>query len=129
MERYWCLRWLLQHATESTNATVLRENLVRLEEVPLVLRVNSLPALDRGARVTLEIGRIDLLDADIHANYRATLAGHGEIDASDDDELAEDAARIGAEEVTESAPPLGADAELAGNEASASALGTTSGAE
>jgi exoribonuclease-2 len=130
MERYWCLRWLVQHGTESANAMVLRENLVRLEELPLVLRVNSLPALDRGARVTLDIGRIDLLDADIHANYRATLAEHGEVDAADDDEAAEDAARIGAEEVTENTPaPTGADGELAGNEASASALGATSGAE
>src|SRR5690606_18838492 len=130
MERYWCLRWLMQHGTESATAVVLRENLVRLEELPLVLRVNSLPPLDRGARVMLEIGRIDLLDAEIHANYRATLAERGEIDEADEDETVEDAARIGAEEVTEnSAPPPGADAELAGNAASASALGTASGAE
>ena len=130
MERYWCLRLLMQEKTEIASAMVLRENLVRLEEMPLVLRVNSLPALDRGARVSLEIGRIDLLDTDIHTNYRATLAERGEIDAADDDELAEDAASIGAEEVTEnSTPPPGAGAELAGNDASASALGAASGPE
>ena len=134
MERYWCLRWLLQEKLETTSATVLREHLVRLEALPLVLRTPSLPALDRGARVELEITRIDLLDADIHAQYRSTLAEHGELAA--DDEV-DETALIGAEEVTEgtslSPAPEPGDAglgsELAGNAASASALGAPAGTE
>lgn len=132
MERYWCLRWLLQEDATSVSATVLRENLVRLEALPLVLRVNSLPPLDRGARVELDITRIDLLDADIHATYRSTLAEHGEIEAADEDE----AALIGADEVSEGeiiANPPAESAQVApelGNEApSASALGAQAGAE
>ncbi|MDE2598620.1 MAG: RNB domain-containing ribonuclease [Rhodocyclaceae bacterium] len=124
MERYWCLRWLMQEKRSSVSAVVLRENLVRLEELPLVLRINSLPALDRGARVELEIGRIDLLDAEIHATYRSTLAEHGEIEDAEEDE----AAQVGAEEVTETnALPSEPNPELAGNEGSASALGGSAG--
>jgi exoribonuclease II len=118
MERYWCLRWLAQEQAATVTAAVLRENLVRLETLPLVMRVGSLPPLDRGARVELEITRIDLLDAEIHANYRATLAEQGEIG---DEEEEDGAADIGAEEIKEnhaSAP------ELAGDDGSAKALGS-----
>jgi exoribonuclease-2 len=135
MERYWCLRWLLQEKSESVSASVLRESLVRLEALPLVLRINSLPPLDRGARVELDITRIDLLDADIHAGYRSTLAEHGEIgaeeeDGADIDEAADEAALVGSEEVIEtniSAPD--SSIELAGNEGSDSALGAGAAAE
>ena len=129
MERYWCLRWLLQAQATIVTATVLRENLVRLETLPLVLKVNSLPPLDRGARVELDITRIDLLDADIHAAYRSTLAEHGEIG---EDETEDETALIGAEEVSEGAVATEADAvatELGSEAPSASALGAPAGAE
>jgi hypothetical protein len=132
MERYWCLRWLVQAQATTVTATVLRENLVRLESVPLVLRVNSLPSLDRGARVELDITRIDLLDADIHANYRSTLAEHGEVG---DEETEDEAGLIGVDEVSEggaTASTAGAEAvatELGKEAPSASALGAPAGAE
>jgi exoribonuclease-2 len=69
MERYWCLRWLRQQAEMNPAGRVLREGLVRLEHLPLVLRVPSLPALDRGVRVRLAIENIDLLDAECAARY------------------------------------------------------------
>jgi len=72
MERYWCLRWLLQEQKTSAHGRVLREALVRLEEIPLVLRVPSLPDLTvtpRGARVLLNLDQIDLLAAEIHPRF------------------------------------------------------------
>ena len=72
MERYWCLRWLLQERVARTEAIVLRENLVRLADIPLYGRVPSLPALPPNTRVTLEIGGVDLLDLDFKAHYAAT---------------------------------------------------------
>ena len=69
MERYWCLRWLLQNGTHALPGHVLRESLVRVEAIPLVLRVPSLPELPRGARVQLSIDGIDLLEAELRPRY------------------------------------------------------------
>ncbi|MCM2290402.1 MAG: RNB domain-containing ribonuclease [Sulfuritalea sp.] len=69
MERYWCLRWLLQQGEQAVTAQVLRESLVRLEAIPLVARVPSLPELPRGKRVQLTIEGIDLLEAELRARY------------------------------------------------------------
>jgi exoribonuclease-2 len=96
MERYWCLRWLQQEqanvevlsptlsrvAGEGANeslrelivtATVLRENLVKLGDIPLILRVPSLPELPANTRVQLAIGEIDLLDLEVQTRFVAKL--------------------------------------------------------
>jgi exoribonuclease-2 len=69
MERYWCLRWLLQQGEQSVLAQVLRESLARLDAIPLVARVPSLPELPRGAHVRLGIEGIDLLEAELRLRY------------------------------------------------------------
>lgn len=73
METYWVLRWLEQEAIRSLEAVVLRENLVRLERAPLVTRVPSLPVLDPGTRVRLEVGQMDFLERSVSLIYRETL--------------------------------------------------------
>ncbi len=98
MERYWCLRWLLQEqavhadnaphlnplppageeANESlrelvVNATVLRENLVKVDDIPLVFRAPSLPELPANTRVRLAIVSIDLLDLDVRTRFVAAI--------------------------------------------------------
>jgi exoribonuclease-2 len=74
MERYWCLRWLVQEGTETVPATVLRESLARFDDLPLVARVPSLPALDSGSRVELAISRIDLLELTFHCEFVRNLS-------------------------------------------------------
>ena len=69
MEHYWCLRWLIQEKVAETTATVLRENLVRFDALPLVLRVADLPSFAPETRVRLLIGRIDLLESTLEARY------------------------------------------------------------
>jgi len=73
MEHYWSLRWLLQEKLDSVCAIVLRENLVRFEGLPLTTRVASLPALDSGTRVRLELRSIDLLERSVTCVYRESL--------------------------------------------------------
>ncbi len=73
METYWSLRWLLQEKCERLVGVVLRENLVRIEGMPLVLRVASLPELAPGTRARLGIDRIDLLERSLGLTYRETL--------------------------------------------------------
>jgi exoribonuclease-2 len=57
---------------------VLRENMVRLDGLPLTLRAASLPALDPGARVRIELSKIDLLERSVACTYRETL-GHAAV--------------------------------------------------
>lgn len=71
MEHYWCLRWLVQENVTESEAGVVRDNLVRLDGIPLVVRVPDLPALTPGTRVRVGIGRIDLLAATIEARFIA----------------------------------------------------------
>jgi exoribonuclease-2 len=61
MEHYWCLRWLRQEQVGETSATVLRENLVRFDRLPLVMRLADLAPSPPGTPVRVAIGRIDLL--------------------------------------------------------------------
>ena len=43
LERYWCLKYLQQEGIESAPAVVLRDELVRIEGMPLVCRCVGLP--------------------------------------------------------------------------------------
>ncbi len=73
METYWTLRFLQQEQVRFVEAVVLRENLVRAEGLPLVTRVPSLPDLDPGTRVRLEVAQMDFLERSVSALYRETL--------------------------------------------------------
>ncbi|WP_374681374.1 ribonuclease catalytic domain-containing protein [Accumulibacter sp.] len=74
MERYWCLRWLLQHGVETIKATIIgRENLARLEQLPLVQRIPSAPELKPAQEILLRIESIDLLTLELDCRYVETL--------------------------------------------------------
>ena len=73
MERYWCLRWLLQEGVREASARVLRESLVRFESLPLTVRLADLPSLPPGARVRLQIGAIDLIEETLECRYAGTV--------------------------------------------------------
>jgi exoribonuclease-2 len=72
METYWSLRWLLQEGVRAIDAVVLRENLVRLDGLPLAARVPSLPALQPAARVRLAVEAVDLLERTVALRYLET---------------------------------------------------------
>ncbi|MBX9917435.1 MAG: RNB domain-containing ribonuclease [Nitrosomonas sp.] len=73
MERYWCLRWLLQEKIQTVNAQVIKENLVKLDHIPFVARVPSLPEMAPGAYVKLKLSGIDLLERTLHAEFLQKL--------------------------------------------------------
>jgi exoribonuclease-2 len=75
MERYWCLRWLLQEKIEVTSAQVLKENLVKLDSLPLVTRVCGLPDLAPETSIQVEISNIDLLELGFTTRFLHKLHG------------------------------------------------------
>jgi exoribonuclease-2 len=89
MERYWCLRWLRQHDLAFVEATIIRENLVRLDPLPLIQRVPSVPELKPGQRVGLRIEAIDYLTLELALRHVETLLAEEAPAAATDDSLIE----------------------------------------
>jgi len=71
MEHYWCLRWLQQENVSESEATVIRDNLIRFDGLPLYVRAPDMPALTPGTRVRVGVGRIDLLAATLEVRFIA----------------------------------------------------------
>ena len=88
MERYWCLRWLQQHGVSEIDATVRREQLVKLDHLPLMLRVPSLPTdLLPGQRVHLAIEACDLLAPELTCRFAGLLGDGNSVEAVEEDEV------------------------------------------
>jgi exoribonuclease-2 len=67
MERYWCLRWLGQENARQVDAVVLKDEVLRLVEIPLVIRLPGMPQVARGAQVRMDIVRWDEVDLSLEA--------------------------------------------------------------
>ncbi len=67
MERFWTMRYVQQHQLTELTATVMKEGLVRAEDIPLVLHVAGTASMPRGARVKVRLGAMDLLMLEISA--------------------------------------------------------------
>jgi exoribonuclease-2 len=68
------LRWLIQEDVHEVTASVIREDLVRFDSLPMVTRAPSVMGVAPGARVRLAISGIDLLDIHFHAEFVETVA-------------------------------------------------------
>lgn len=73
LERYWCLRWLRQEGVARVGATVLKPDLLRIDDLPLLTRVAGLPMLERGQRVELDVLGIDEVDLTVELRLRRVL--------------------------------------------------------
>jgi exoribonuclease-2 len=70
LERYWTLRYLHQEGIESAEAAVIRDELVRIDGLPLVCRTVGLPpGTAPGERVRVAFGEIDFWDASVLCRY------------------------------------------------------------
>ena len=67
MERYWCLRWLTQNDAKKVDAVVLKDEVLRLTEIPLIIRQPGMSAIARGTEVSLDLLRWDEVDLTIEA--------------------------------------------------------------
>jgi exoribonuclease-2 len=83
MERYWCLRWLGQEQQTQVDAVVLKDEVLRLVEIPLIIRLAGMPAMARGAQVRLDILRWDELDLSVEARLLEMLTTVSDEDLED----------------------------------------------
>lgn len=84
MEHYWCLKYLLQENITEPTAAVIKEDLVRIDGLPLRLRIPGLPELARGDRVQLSVVKVDLLTQEVELRYTGRL-DHVEDDLEDEE--------------------------------------------
>jgi exoribonuclease-2 len=70
MERYWCLRYIEQEHLEQMTGAVIKENLVRFDNMPFVSRVHGMPELAPGSRVEVNMEQPDLLTLEVNCTYR-----------------------------------------------------------
>jgi exoribonuclease-2 len=104
MERYWCLRWLSQEHARQVEAVVLKEEIVRLVDIPLVLKLSGMTVLPRGTQIRLDLLRWDEVDLSVEARLLEVEAGPGEAALAEvEDALADE------EELAAGMPPLDAD--------------------
>jgi exoribonuclease-2 len=125
LERYWCLRWLQQQGVQRIEATVVKDDLLRLDGLPMLTRLPGLPALPRGQRIEIDVLECDEIELALHARLHQVLTGSVAADtAAEDDEVlaaadaAPDDAQAGsaaaADDAPGAVPPLPPDAAAAG---------------
>ncbi|APV49256.1 hypothetical protein BWI17_05905 [Betaproteobacteria bacterium GR16-43] len=69
LERYWVLRFLLQEGLAEADAAVIRDELVRVDGLPLVSRAIGLPAVPPGSKVRIAFGEPDLWEPSVLCRY------------------------------------------------------------
>lgn len=74
MERFWCLRWLEQENVSVLEATVIRDNAVRCNRLPLVIRVPSLRDVTVGEQVSIALSHVDIWDLTLHADFEKKVS-------------------------------------------------------
>ena len=97
IERYWTLKYLQQKGITELTATSFKDNLVRADELPLVLPALGAQGLPRGARVRIKLGAIDEITLDISGTVIERLdetsqAAPEDLDADQGDEGEEELA-------------------------------------
>ena len=84
MERFWTLKYLEQQRIRELIGTVVREGLVRADDIPLVLQVMGGNELPRGAKVRVQLGEIDEITLDVKGTVVERL------DVEDEAEVAQE---------------------------------------
>ena len=86
MERFWTLRYVQQHGITELVATVFKENMVRADDIPLVLPVMGAQGLPRNAKVRIKLGEMDLITLDVHGTVVERLDAPVDTAAPEEDE-------------------------------------------
>ena len=100
MERYWCLRWFAQEwqqqRAKQVEAVVMKEDLLRLVDIPLVVRLAGLPTMQRGAHVRLDVIGWDEVDLSLETRFLELLSSpdSGSVMDDDDEEIPDESVPV-----------------------------------
>jgi exoribonuclease-2 len=75
MERYWCLRWVQQQGRKQFDGVVVKDELVRLDEIPLFVRLVGVTPPGRGVQVEVELDQVDELTLTVSCKLLALKQG------------------------------------------------------
>lgn len=81
MEHYWCLRWLSQHSVRQAQAVQLKDDLLRLTDIPLVVPMTGVKH-PRGTQLTIELISWDEIDLSLQARLLEVSHVIEEVDES-----------------------------------------------
>lgn len=73
MENYWCLQWLKQKQVTMVHAHVVKEELLRLVDIPFMLRLPGLAHHPRGTEVVLDTLELDEIELVLHARCKEVV--------------------------------------------------------
>jgi exoribonuclease-2 len=83
-----------QHGMTELVGSVFKENMVRADDLPLVLPVMGAQGLPRNAKVRIKLGEMDLITLDVHGTVVERLDAPA-LDAADSSDTEADAADDG----------------------------------
>jgi exoribonuclease-2 len=90
MEHYWCLRWLSQHEARKVQAVQIKDDLLKLVQIPLIIPMVGVKH-PRGTQLTIELISWDEVDLSVQARLlevsQAVLAVDEDNDFEDGDNI------------------------------------------
>ena len=81
--------WLSQNHVRQTEAVVIRDEMIRLVDIPLTIPMPGMPTLARGTQVKIDLIRWDEVDLSVEARFLDVSAN---VDAERIDEAEEEIA-------------------------------------
>ena len=88
MEHYWCLRWLSQHEARKVQAVQIKDDLLKLVDIPLILPLVGVKH-PRGTQLTIELISWDEVDLSVQA--RLLEVSQSALTVDEDSDFEEDA--------------------------------------
>lgn len=107
MERYWCLRWIKQEGRNRFEGVVVKDELVRLHEIPLFVRLVGVTSPGRGAQVEVELDQIDEMTLTVSCKLLSIQSGKPTLILDEEEEYNQEepeSTEVVAEQPQESSP-------------------------
>ncbi|HJH24672.1 MAG TPA: RNB domain-containing ribonuclease [Paenalcaligenes hominis] len=78
IERYWVLRWLQQQGITQMPVTLIKEDLVRFDLAPFVMRLPGIGEFERGQKLIIDLLSFNELELTIEARLRDVVTPNEE---------------------------------------------------